>query len=384
MRFVFAVVAAAACVTAAGTVQAADHLDTPAVIEDPRADIGDLFAWVSPDGWRLNLAMTIVGHRFSDKLTYVFHVDSGKQLGKTTATTTIECWLSSMTAIECAVDEIDRAAGDPSQTKGIEGHNQRFTVFAGLRDDPFFNNVKGTREAYNEAAAALPATARDAAGCPQFKAATSQAILKRWRQTSGGPAQNFLAGWTPASLVVAVDLDVVTQGGPVLAVWGATVSAEGQVDRMGRPLTANALLATLGPAERSNDLKAAYNAATPATSAQFVAEIEQGLAFYDGFDGHCGNQWLADRKAPPSERYRVLAELLADDRLWVNSASLICKQFFAVELANRSDCGGRTPNYDAVDIYRSLLMNGKTRSVDDGVDRDDAEHSELFFPFLAK
>jgi hypothetical protein len=131
-------------------------------------------------------------------------------------------------------------------------------------------------------------------------------------------------------------------------------------------------------------LKAAYNAATPATSAQFVAEIEQGLAFYDGFDGHCGNQWLADRTAPPSERYRVLAELLADDRLWVNSASLICKQFFAVELANRSDCGGRTPNYDAVDIYRSLLMNGKTRSVDDGVDRDDAEHSELFFPFLAK
>ena len=26
-----------------------DHLDTPAVIEDPRTDIGDMYAWASPD-----------------------------------------------------------------------------------------------------------------------------------------------------------------------------------------------------------------------------------------------------------------------------------------------------------------------------------------------
>ncbi|HEX6396638.1 MAG TPA: hypothetical protein VFZ95_04385, partial [Steroidobacteraceae bacterium] len=45
---------------------ASDHLDTDAVIADPAADIGDLYAWMSPDHQRLNLVMTIVGKKFSD------------------------------------------------------------------------------------------------------------------------------------------------------------------------------------------------------------------------------------------------------------------------------------------------------------------------------
>jgi hypothetical protein len=85
-----------------------------------------------------------------------------------------------------------------------------------------------------------------------------------------------------------------------------------------------------------------------------------------------------------------MAELLADDRLWVNGASQVCKQFFAVELAHlggkttlRDDCGGRTPTQDAVDVYRSLLVNGTTTGVDDGVDRDARAHLDSGFPFLA-
>jgi len=39
---------------------AADHLDTPTVIADPAADIGDLYAWTADDGRRLNLVMDIV------------------------------------------------------------------------------------------------------------------------------------------------------------------------------------------------------------------------------------------------------------------------------------------------------------------------------------
>jgi hypothetical protein len=74
----------------------------------------------------------------------------------------------------------------------------------------------------------------------------------------------------------------------------------------------------------------------------------------------------------------------------VNSASTVCTQLFAVELANlagqsslKNDCGGRTPNYDAVNAYRSLLVDGTTASVDDGVHHDDREHSATVFPFLA-
>ena len=52
------------------TVSASDHLDTPTVIADPAADIGDIFAWTSSDGKSLDLVMNIVAHQFSDRLQY--------------------------------------------------------------------------------------------------------------------------------------------------------------------------------------------------------------------------------------------------------------------------------------------------------------------------
>lgn len=388
-QLIHAALAALLCFAAAAA-DASDHLDSPSVIADPRADIGDLYAWTSPDGRQLNLVMTIVGHTFSDKLHYTFHVDSGARFGRTTATTTIDCHLATATEMECRAGFGNYARGDASAPNALDDR-ERFRVFAGLRDDPFFNNVKGTRAAYNTAVAAMKAgAALDAAGCPMFDRATSLAILDQWRHTDGGPAQNFLAGWTPASIVVAIDLDVVAKGGPLLAVWATTSDAKRQFDRMGRPLTGNALLGTIAPEEVSDNLKESYNAATPATSARFVGEIEKGLALYDGFDGVCGNAWLADPKAPAHDRYRPLATLLADDRLWVDSRATECKQFFAVELETLSgdigaaqDCGGRTPIEDAVDVYRSLLANGTTSGIDDGVDRDDHVHSTSVFPFLA-
>jgi hypothetical protein len=374
-----------------GTSHASDHLDTPTVIADPRADIGDVYAWTSPNARQLNLVMTIVGHTFSDKLRYVLHIDSGKQFGRTTATTSIVCRFDAANAVECRVGDADYARGDASQPEGLQGRNHRFRIFAGLRDDPFFNNVKGTRAAYQTAATALHNGAVvDAAGCPTFDQATSHAILYQWRHTDGGPPTNFLAGWTPASLVISVDLDVVTKGGKMLAVWGATSTPDRQLDRAGRPLTGNALLGTLAPDDVSDRLKEEYNAATPATSARFIPEIQKALGLYDGFDGKCGNQLLANREAAPSMRYRALATLLADDRLWVNSGSSVCTQLFAVELANlagqsalKDDCGGRTPNYNSVNVYRSLLVDGTTVSVDDGVEHDEREHSATVFPFLA-
>ena len=380
--------AAALLLAGATPARASDHLDTPSVIADPRADIGDIFAWTSPDSRRLNLVMAIVGHGFSKDLAYVFHVESGARLGKTTRATTISCRFSGQ-EIHCAAGG-DEVRGDASRPEGLVSRRQSFRVFAGPRDDPFFNNVRGTREAYDFAAAALKAGAPlDEAGCPAFDQATSAGILDRWRHTRGGPAQNLLAGWTPASLVVSIDLAAVSRGGKLLAVWGETVGPAGRVDRMGRPLTGNALLATLALEAVSDALKEAYNHATPATSDAFVPEIEKTLGLYDGFDGECGDAMIADRSAGAS-RYLNLAILLADDRLWINSAGVRCTALFAVELAALAgrhelagDCGGRTPNYDAVDVYRSLLATGRPTGVDDGVDHDDHDHSETRFPFLA-
>ncbi|GFE82189.1 hypothetical protein GCM10011487_41890 [Steroidobacter agaridevorans] len=359
---------------AASPLFAADHLDTASVIADPRADIGDLYAWTSYDGRQLNLAMTIVGHTFSDRLEYVFHIDSGKRFGETTATTDIVCRIANASNVLCKV-------GDAAVAR----------VFAGLRDDPFYNNVKGTREAYAVAADAMMGSAKsDAAGCPMFSDATSRLILETWRHTGGGPAKNFLAGWTPASLVVSVDLNAVNRGGTMLGVWATTGQGNKQIDRMGRPLTGNALLGSFADEAASDRLKERYNSATPATGAEFIPEMERTLGIYDGFDGTCGNQLLADPKAASPARYRALATVLADDRLWINSESSICGEFFSVEFAALGGddskviyCGGRTPNDDAIDVYRSVLSMGQATGIDDGVDRDDREHSISDFPFLA-
>ena len=385
---------------------ASDHLDTPTVIADPAADIGDLYAWTSLDGKRLNLAMNIVGGRFSDQLQYVFHVDSGKQFGHTITTTSIVCRFDTASTVECWAGDANHVRGDADKSEGIEGGQRRIRVFAGLRDDPFFNNVKGTRSAYEAAADALKhGASMDAALCPGFDEATSQRIRGRWRHTDGGPATNFLAGWKSASLVVSVDLGVVDRGGALLAVWAGTYVSAAQitrvtqsttlarpaigspVDRIGRPLTGNALLGPLDPEEVSDRRKEAYNRAAPADWQQFARDIQRTLGLYDGFDGTCGNQWLVDRNAEPSLRYAVLAKTLADDRLWVNSASKVCTRFLAVEFAANgsanADCGGRTPNYDAIDVYRSLLVGGTIDGIDDGVERDDGTHSTSKFPFLA-
>jgi hypothetical protein len=374
IRAVLAALVAGAMLTSAA--RASDHLDTPTVAMNPRADIGDLYAWTSPDAKQLNLVMTIVGQTFSEHVEYTFHIDSGKRLGATVGTTIVVCRFAADQTVNCRVPGVD---------------SSRLRVFAGQRDDPFFNNVKGTRAAYQRAAAALRnGAAIDAAGCPGFDAATTRAILSDWRHTDGGAATNFLAGWAPASLVVAVDLDMVAKHGPLLGIWATTSSQYGQLDRMGRPLTGNALLGTLATAEVSDKLKEDYNRATPATAARFVPEIENALGLYDGFDGKCGNQLLADRKAAGAGRYRALATLLADDRLWVNGASGVCTQLFAVELAQlmnqsalRSDCGGRAPTYSAANVYRSLLATGAPQSIDDGLMRDEHEHSSTTFPFLA-
>jgi hypothetical protein len=374
---------------AAGASRASDHFDSSGVNADPRADIGDVYAWTDPAGHRLNLVMTVVGHSFSERLTYVFHVDSGAALGQTTASTDITCRFAAKMA-DCRVGTVDRAAGDAAGERGLDGRRHRFRVFTGLRDDPFFFNAPGSAAAMAVAGAALKAgVPKDGAGCAQFDAATLAGIQDARSHTDGGPPKNFLAGYTPASIVISVDLNALNQGGPLLAVWGATVSPTRQVDRAGRPLTSTFLLAPLGAPDVIEKLRDDYNGAAPADWARFIPAIQESLSFFDALDGQCGNGLLETAAEATPLRYQALAALVADDRIWVNSASTTCAEPYAVERAANGggpalaqDCGGRTLTYNSVNAFRSLLAGGKPTGIDDGLDQDELTPSNSVFPFL--
>jgi len=362
---------------------------------NPQADIGDIYAWTAPEGHRLNLAMTIVGHSFSDRLRYVFHIDSGKAFGRTTASTTIVCRFPAPKLADCRIGTVDSVQGDASDPTGLEGRNHKFRLFAGLRDDPFYNNVKGSLAAYGVVAAAVKTgvAVADGAGCPQLDPATAREVADQWRHTDGGPAANLLANWTASAIVISVDLDVVSKGGPILAVWGSSSTSNRLLDRMARPFVGNTLLgvAPFSTDEASGAERERFNAAGPGARTAFVGRIEKSLAFEDSLDGKCGNQLLASKTSASLSRYRVLAGMFADDRLWVNSAARSCRQFLAVELAAlagrkdyAADCGGRSPTYEAPNMWRSLLVGGSTDVIEwDGLSGDDHVASAVTFPFLA-
>ena len=376
----------------AGMARASDHLDSPASVANPAADIADMYAWTSPEGKQLNLIMTLQGHTFSDKVQYVFHVDSGKAFGHTTATTSIACRFAAASAVKCNVGKEDFASGDPTDSAGLEGRNHRFRVYAALRDDPFYNNIKGLVGAYTTASTAIKNGAQvDGAGCAHFDEATVQAIVDQMGHTDGGPAQNFLYNWTVSAIVISVDLSAISKGGKLLAVWGTTSIGGKPLNRMAQPFVKNTLLgvAPFSTDDPSGARRDEFNTALPTTSAKFIPDLEKTLAFQDSLDGKCGNQVLATSKETPA-RYRPLAKLFADDRLWVNSASNVCTQFFAVELANlkgektlSKDCGGRSPTYDNSNVWRSLLIAGTTTGTTDGLHQDEHPPSATVFPFLA-
>ena len=391
-QFTAALVGLAISGAFAATARASDHFDSPATVTNPAADIGDLYAWTSPEGKQLNLVMTIQGHTFSDKIQYVVHVDSGKVFGHTTATTSIVCRFAAANAAKCSVGSIDSASGDPTDPAGLEGHKRRFRVYAALRDDPFYNNLKGLLSAYQVAGAAIKNdAASDTAGCAHLDQGTVRAIVDQMGHTDGGPAQNFLYNWTVSAIVISVDLSAISAGGKLLAVWGTTSIAGKPIDREGLPFAKNTLLgsAPFASDDASNIRREAFNAARPSTSARFIPDFEKSLAFQDSLDGKCGNQVLAAPEETPA-RYLPLAKLFAEDRLWVNSASTVCTQFFAVELSNltgdqslSTDCGGRSPTYDAPNVWRSLLIAGRTTGITDGLHHDEHPPSATVFPFLA-
>jgi hypothetical protein len=167
-----------------------------------------------------------------------------------------------------------------------------------------------------------------------------------------------------------------------------------QIDRMGRAGINTAATnpffreSVASEAELHEEISDEYNAQADRSQwvADFAAEIASNLAILDSLDQVCGNQLLAGAAAAPG-RYDALAAVLADDQLYVNTASGACQQYLAVEgnalgITN-SDCGGRTPLEDTIDVTYSVVAAGALAGVDDGVPVDaDGTASLTVFPYL--
>jgi hypothetical protein len=162
------------------------------------------------------------------------------------------------------------------------------------------------------------------------------------------------------------------------------------IDRMGRPAINPALNSTFeANITTANASKDSYNVAAQADWGGFSARIATSLGILDGLDTNCGNQLLAG-SSPVAGRYNTLAAVLADDRLYINTASTTCGQYLAVEanavnVVPNSDCGGRAPTYDVIDTSYSVLAAGALTGVTDGInaDGDGNVHSDTEFPFLS-
>ena len=167
-----------------------------------------------------------------------------------------------------------------------------------------------------------------------------------------------------------------------------------QIDRMGRAGVNTALTnpffrESVASEESQHEMIVdAYNAAHDPSQwvAMFSSLITPNLAILDGLDGVCGNQVLAG-PAPVAGRYTALANILADDQLYVNTASGTCNQYLAVEanaigIAN-TDCGGRTPLENTIDVTYSVVAVGALTGVTNGITSDaDGTASLTAFPFL--
>ncbi len=213
---------------AGGTALAADHIDSPAAIAEPTADLTDFYAWMSDDASSLNMVMGMhpfatADSRFSDAVTYAFHVGSTTGYGEAEQSTDVICrFYDSGSKIECwAGDEY--LTGDPSDPAGLTSDSGKLRVFAGLRNDPFYFELTGFTNAVKTVVEAAPSLSFDDDMCPVLDAETAGAIVGLLSSgNDGAPASNTLAGANVLALVVQVDKSVVNSGGPLLAAWAST------------------------------------------------------------------------------------------------------------------------------------------------------------------
>jgi len=218
---------------------AADHQDGAAVLNDPTTDVNDVYSWVSADGSKVYLIMTVypaapmATAKFSNAAYYVFHTTSRANfLSMQPTPLDIVCSFDATQKISCWVgDSTHFVYGDASNTAGISSSDGKVTVFAGLRKDHFFFNLDGFKAVVTAVDGISPVPTADTNGCFAKSAnnaggltpAQTLVVRNQLKQSpaGGNPTDHFLPFDTLA-IVMTIDKTLITPGGPIMSVWGAT------------------------------------------------------------------------------------------------------------------------------------------------------------------
>lgn len=216
--------------SAASWALAADHIDAPAAIADPTADITDLYTWMDQANvvFALNVTpLAAPGAKFSDKVQYVIHTESSAKFGMAGEKTDIIVTFDANQKASVWVGEKEYVTGDASATAGLASADGKFKVFAGMRDDPFFFNLAGFKDTIKTVEGAAPSLTFDPAGCPAVDAATSGLLVKKLSTDpdsvpAAGPAKDFFAGKNVLSIVLSIDKKLLNAGGPIMSAWAST------------------------------------------------------------------------------------------------------------------------------------------------------------------
>jgi hypothetical protein len=231
-RLHIATLLATAALMAAPSAFAADHLDGPGVSMDPASDITDVYTFLDGNSVVFVLDVSplamapsggMPGSQFSDKVQYVLHTTSGAGFGMKTDKVDIIATFDTAQTIKLWLGTADYVTGDAGAVGGISSASGKVKVFAGLRDDPFFFNLQGFKNAVAFVDMAAPSLTFNGSGCPEVgMAAAVVAGLLKTNDDMGGAPVNFFAGKNVLSIVVSVDKSLVTTGGSVVSVWGST------------------------------------------------------------------------------------------------------------------------------------------------------------------
>ncbi len=234
----------AAALLPASSAIAADHQDGAAALTDPSTDINDVYAWMSPDGTKVYLAMTVfpaatAASQFSNSAYYVFHTASRQTFLSMTATPLdIICGFDSSPTqnISCWVgDNTHFVYGNANVASGITSSDGQITVFAGPRKDEFFFNLQGFKDVVTLVTGLTTKPTADTNGCfamsvnnaGGLSAAQTMVARSYLNHTGSGtmPPVDHFAALDTLAIVMSIPTVMLNNGSanPILSVWGATV-----------------------------------------------------------------------------------------------------------------------------------------------------------------